>query len=65
MTPAEMREVREGLGLTQAALAELFGVHIRTVRRWEAGHMVPRGPARTLYAAVMRGDWSAAADINT
>ena len=49
MSPAEMREIRKGLGLTQAAMAKLFGVDLRTVRRWEAGHMTPRGPARVLY----------------
>ena len=26
MSPAEMREIRKGLGLTQAAMAKLFGV---------------------------------------
>ena len=44
-----MREIRKRLGLTQAALAKLFGVNISTVGRWESGHMTPRGPAIMLY----------------
>jgi len=37
MTPAELRVVREWLGLTGEWLAEGLGVQDRTVRRWEAG----------------------------
>jgi len=44
MTPAELRVVREWLGLTGEALGALIGVQDRTVRRWEAGQdRVPEG----------------------
>jgi len=44
MTPAELRVVREFLGLSSAALAEILGVSDRTVRHWEAGkHPIPDG----------------------
>lgn len=44
MTPAELRVVREFLGLTGEALAHLLGVQDRTVRRWEAGTVpIPDG----------------------
>lgn len=38
-----VRQYRSRTGLTQAALAEMFGVEERTVRRWETG--VSRPPA--------------------
>lgn len=37
MTDAELRMVREFLGLTTRWLAEHFGVAERTVHRWESG----------------------------
>ena len=37
MTGAEMRVVREGLGLSGPQLALVMGVNDRTVRRWELG----------------------------
>ncbi|MEO6701748.1 MAG: DUF1870 family protein [Jatrophihabitantaceae bacterium] len=37
MTDAELRVVRDFLGLTGAWLANHLGVEARTVRRWEAG----------------------------
>ena len=44
MTPAELRVVREWLGLTGEALGLLIGVQDRTVRRWEAGQdRIPDG----------------------
>ena len=38
-----VRQYRSRSGLTQAALAEMFGVEERTVRRWESG--ISRPPA--------------------
>lgn len=44
MTPAELRVVREFLGLTPEALASLLKVSARTVRHWEAGkYAIPDG----------------------
>lgn len=37
MSPNELREWRAARGLTQKQLAELAGVTIRQVRRWESG----------------------------
>lgn len=39
MTPSEIREKREGLGLTKSQAARLFGVAPRTWRRWETGQL--------------------------
>lgn len=44
MTPAELKVVREFLGLSSAALAGYLGVSDRTVRHWEAGkYPIPDG----------------------
>jgi len=44
MTPAELKVVREFLGLSSAALAKHLGVSDRTVRHWEAGkYPIPDG----------------------
>jgi DNA-binding transcriptional regulator YiaG len=37
MTPADIIAARERMGLTQARLADLLGVHTRTVCSWEQG----------------------------
>lgn len=44
MTDAELRVVREYLGLTGDALGQLLGVQGRSVRNWEAGkYAIPDG----------------------
>lgn len=37
LTAAEVRTIREGLGVTADWLADHLGIQIRTVQRWEAG----------------------------
>ncbi len=37
MSPDALREWREARGMTQKELANLAGVHLRTVDRWERG----------------------------
>lgn len=36
MTPAEFKEARSNLGLSQAKLGAILNTDTRTVRRWEA-----------------------------
>ena len=45
---AFVRHVRTRCGLTQTAFAESIEVPVETVRNWEQGKRVPRGPARAL-----------------
>jgi transcriptional regulator with XRE-family HTH domain len=40
MTGLEFREIRTDLGLSQKALAEIFGVSYRAVREWESSKAV-------------------------
>ena len=47
MTPAELTQAREELGLTMAELAARLGVHERTIRRHEKGEW-PIPPERVL-----------------
>ncbi len=37
MEGTELKDKREKLGLTQTELAEIFGVKMNTVYRWESG----------------------------
>lgn len=44
MTPADLREARLALGLTQKALAERLGIPRNTWARWERGAMPVEHP---------------------
>ena len=46
------RAIRAATKLTQAEFAERIGVPIETVRNWEQGKRVPRGPARALLKVI-------------
>ena len=48
MTPAQVKTLRERLGLTQNAFARTFAISIQALRNWEQGARSPRGPARSL-----------------
>lgn len=44
MTGDDLRTARNQLGLTQAGLASLLGVHANVIARWERGEMAIRHP---------------------
>jgi putative transcriptional regulator len=46
--PPEIKDIRDGFGLTQEQFAALLGISVRTLRNWEQGRRVPEGPARVL-----------------
>ena len=48
------RRVRAATRLTQADFAAGLGVPVETVRNWEQGKRVPRGPARALLKLIER-----------
>lgn len=52
--PTDVRALRTGLGLTQAAFAALFGVSVHTLRNWEQGRRTPEGPACALLKVIER-----------
>ena len=44
----DVKAVRNRLGMSQAVFADAFGVTVATLRNWEQGRRIPRGPARIL-----------------
>jgi putative transcriptional regulator len=44
----DVATLRERLGLTQEQFAARVGCSIATLRRWECGDRIPRGPALVL-----------------
>ena len=51
---AYARRVRRKVGLSQVAFAKRIGVPVDTVRNWEQGKRLPRGPARALLRIIDR-----------
>ena len=46
----EVRDLRRRARLTQQEFAARLGVPVETIRNWEQGKRIPRGPARALLA---------------
>jgi len=51
---AQLRAARAVLGLTQAAMADLLGVPVATLRNWEQGRTAPDDAGRTLIPPARR-----------
>jgi putative transcriptional regulator len=51
-TPPAVRELRRRARLTQMEFASRLGVPVETIRNWEQGKRMPRGPARALLAVI-------------
>ncbi|HYW61982.1 MAG TPA: helix-turn-helix domain-containing protein [Bradyrhizobium sp.] len=52
--PPPVRELRRRARLTQIEFAARLGVPVETIRNWEQGKRMPRGPARALLALIAR-----------
>ena len=50
--PPAVRDLRRRARLTQQQFAERLGVPVETIRNWEQGKRMPRGPARALLAVI-------------
>ena len=50
----EVRDLRQRARLTQIEFAARLGVPVETIRNWEQGKRMPRGPARALLAVIAR-----------
>ncbi len=46
--PMKVKQIRENLGLTQAAFAKMICVSLGTLRNWEQGRTYPEGAAIAL-----------------
>ena len=49
-----VRDLRRRARLTQQEFAARLGVPVETIRNWEQGKRMPRGPARALLAVIAR-----------
>jgi putative transcriptional regulator len=49
---ADVRDLRRRARLTQQEFAARLGVPVDTIRNWEQGKRMPRGPARALLAVI-------------
>jgi putative transcriptional regulator len=47
-----VRDLRRRASLTQLEFASRLGVPVETIRNWEQGKRMPRGPARALLAVI-------------
>ncbi|HKH03314.1 MAG TPA: helix-turn-helix domain-containing protein [Bradyrhizobium sp.] len=47
-----VRDLRRRARLTQQEFASRLGVPVETIRNWEQGKRMPRGPARALLAVI-------------
>ncbi|MBD5104755.1 MAG: helix-turn-helix domain-containing protein [Ruminococcaceae bacterium] len=45
---AEIKSIRNELGMTQVLFAGFMGVSTKTVEAWESGRNMPNGPARRI-----------------
>lgn len=55
MTPAQFKEARHKLGLSQSAMAELLGVSSdRTIRKWEDGERDISAPVVLLVELILK-----------
>jgi putative transcriptional regulator len=52
VTSPAVRELRRRAQLTQLEFAARLGVPVETIRNWEQGKRMPRGPARALLAVI-------------
>ncbi len=43
-----VKQLRKKIGMTQLEFAAAFGISVGTLRHWERGDRMPRGPARIL-----------------
>ncbi|HEY6254395.1 MAG TPA: type II TA system antitoxin MqsA family protein [Xanthobacteraceae bacterium] len=55
LTPAEIRRLREGINLSQSQWADLTGVGIASVKRWETGSLI-QGLAMDRYFRLLRDE---------
>ena len=52
LTPPDVKEVRERIGLSQSEFARLLRVSVKTLQNWEQHRRHPTGPAAALLKIV-------------
>lgn len=59
-----IREIREGIGLSQEKFAGLIHISVGTLRNWEQGRRRPVGPAAALLTAIRNDPKRVVAALN-
>lgn len=54
MNDLDIKKIREKLGMSQEQLAEMVGVHPRTVQNWESGSTIPKSKHAILRDLVLK-----------
>jgi putative transcriptional regulator len=52
--PGEIRQIREGVGVSQANFARMLGISLRTLQDWEQGRRRPNQAAQSLLAVAAK-----------
>ena len=50
----DVKSIRKGLNMTQAAFSDSFGFSLDTVKHWEGGRRTPEVPARAYLTGIQR-----------
>lgn len=50
----DVKSIRKGLNMTQAAFSDSFGFSLDTVKHWEGGRRTPEIPARAYLTVIQR-----------
>ena len=50
----DVRSIRKGLHMTQAAFSDSFGFSLDTLKHWEGGRRTPETPARAYLTVIQR-----------
>lgn len=50
----DVKGIRKGLNMTQAAFSDNFGFSLDTVKHWEGGRRTPEVPARAYLTVIQR-----------
>lgn len=54
MNDSDVKKIREQLNVSQERLAEMLGVHPRTVQNWESGTTIPKAKHAILRELVLK-----------
>lgn len=54
MNDIDVKKIREKLGISQEALAEMLGVHPRTIQNWESGSKIPNSKHAILRDLILK-----------
>ena len=52
--PVDIKQLRKRVGMTQLEFSSAFGISVGTLRHWERGDRIPKGPALVLLNLVQK-----------